>query len=331
MMKLAAASRILNESDIVEAFVRHTAHFVDHHFFVDNGSVDGTLQILQKLKDEGFPITVFQSHARSFVETKINTFLYQTAVTRIQADWVVFLDTDEFIDDRELTQPLRDCIGSFADRHGGPACIEVPLREYHMTPDDPSDLLVTSRITQCSPTSDNTKVIVRGDLSRRQAVIQPGNHAVLIDNSTTCPVFREPTLSYAHFAVRSPYQWLSKSIIGWAKVLAAGQETVSAGNSYHYKDPFEVLRTDPQAILRDPRMMQTPATPTTPAELTHSPICYRGAPLKYTADTDYPMRAVKVTIQYLHELATQHGELLALASKLSGLIGRSESGVTQIL
>jgi len=183
-MRLAAASRVLNESDIIEAFVRHTAHFVDHHIFIDNGSVDGTLRILENLKDEGFGITVFQSHARSFVESKINTFLYQTAVTGLQADWVIFLDTDEFIDDRELRQAaLRDCIANFAATHGEPACIEVPLREYHITPDDPHDIVVANRITHCSPTSDNTKVIVRGDLIKRQAVIQPGSHAVLIDNA----------------------------------------------------------------------------------------------------------------------------------------------------
>ncbi|MGA2862725.1 MAG: glycosyltransferase family 2 protein [Steroidobacteraceae bacterium] len=328
-MRLAAASRVLNESDIIEAFVRHTAHFVDHHIFVDNGSVDGTLRILENLKDEGFGITVFQSHARSFVESKINTFLYQTAVTGLQADWVIFLDTDEFIDDRELRQAaLRDCIANFAATHGEPACIEVPLREYHITPDDPRDIVVANRITHCSPTSDNTKVIVRGDLIKRQAVIQPGSHAVLIDNAMTCPVVREPSLTYAHYAVRSPYQWLSKSIIGWAKILAAGHETISAGYSYHYKEPFEILRTEPQAILRNPRMMQTP---TTAAELIQSPITYRGGPLKYTADTDYQMRAVQVMMQYLHELATQHGEMLVLAKKLSDLIGHNESGVVRIL
>jgi hypothetical protein len=328
-MKLAAASRILNESDIVEAFVRHTAHFVDHHFFVDNGSVDGTLQILQKLKHEGFAITVFQSNARSFVESKINTFLYETAVKSIQADWVVFLDTDEFIDDRELTQPLRDCIASFADRHAAPACIEVPLRDYHMTPDDPSDILVTSRITHCSPTGETKKVIVRGDLIGRQAVIEAGNHGVLIDSGVACPLFREPTLTYAHYAVRSPWQWMSKSVIGWAKVLAGGQETISAGFSIHYQQPFDLLRTDPQAILRNPGLMQAPTAPA--AAMTRSPITYRGGSLKYTDDTDYPMRAVKVTMQYLQELASQHGELLTLAKTLSGLIGRSESGVIQLL
>ena len=173
-MKLAAVSRVLNESDIIEAFVRHTAHFVDHHIFVDNGSVDGTLRILEQLKDEGFGITVFQSNARSFVESKINTFLYQTAVTSLQADWVLFLDADEFIDDRELNQPLRDGIASFASRHGGPACMQVPLREYHITPEDPREGVVASRITHCSPTSDNMKVVVRRDLIQRQAVIQPG-------------------------------------------------------------------------------------------------------------------------------------------------------------
>ena len=327
-MKLAAASRILNESDIVEAFVRHTAHFVDHHFFVDNGSIDGTLAILQKLKDEGFAITVFQSNARSFVESKINTFLYQTAVKSSRADWVVFLDTDEFIDDRELRQSLRECIASFAARHAGPACIEVPLRDYHMTPDDPTDILVPSRITYCSPTGETTKVIVPGDLIARQAVIEAGNHGVLIDNGVKCPIFREPTLTYAHYAARSPYQWMSKSIIGWAKVLAGGQETISAGFSCHYQGLFDLLRTDPQAILRNAALMRAP---TAPAALTRSPITYRGGALKYTDDTDYPMRAVKVTMQYLQELASQHGELLALAKALSGVIGRSESGVTQLL
>ena len=71
--------------------------------------------------------------------------------------------------------------------------------------------------------------------------------------------------------------------------------------------------------------MQAPTAPA--AGMTHSPIAYRGGPLKYTDDTDYPMRAIKVTMQYLQELASQHGELLTLSKTLSGVIGRSESGV----
>jgi glycosyltransferase involved in cell wall biosynthesis len=326
-MNLIAASRVLNESDLIESFVRHTAHFVDHHLFVDNGSVDGTLQILESLRQEGFAISVFRSDARTFIEEKINTFLYETAVGGFAADWVVFLDVDEFIDDRRLQQRLRDRVFSFGMQHGAHTCMAVPLREYHVTAQDSDDLVVASRIRHCSPTSDNLKVIVPADLVRRQARVQAGNHSVLIDGGTVCPAVREPSLTYAHYAVRSPYQWLSKSIIGWAKILAAGPEKISAGYSYHYKNPFELLRTNPRSILRDPVLMTMPATP---AGHVADPIVYRGGPLRYTGPTDYPMRAVQVIMQYLHDLALHHGEVMELANNLGGLIGRSESGVSKI-
>jgi hypothetical protein len=56
---LVGITRVLNEDDIVEAFVRHHATMVDHHVFVDNGSTDETIAILRALKDEGLNISVF--------------------------------------------------------------------------------------------------------------------------------------------------------------------------------------------------------------------------------------------------------------------------------
>jgi glycosyltransferase involved in cell wall biosynthesis len=327
-MRLVAASRVLNESDIIEPFVRHTAHFVDHHIFVDNGSTDGTLRILQSLHAEGIPLTVYQSRARSFVETRINTFLYQTAVSQHQADWVMHLDVDEFIDDRALVEPLRECITRFGARHGDGTCMAVPLREYHMKPEDPEDLIVSRRITHCSPVSDNTKVIVPASLARRQAVVQAGNHGVVLDGIVPCPMVQETTLTYAHFATRSAYQWMSKSIIGWAKVLASGSDAIKSGVSYHYKAPFEALRDNPAAIFKDPVMMQNPASS---PDLSASPIEYRGGPLRYTASTDYAMRALQVTLRYLEEVATQHGDLLKAANDMAALVNRTEGGVTRVI
>ena len=52
-MRPVAVTKILDEADIVEAFARHTAHYVGHHIFLDNGSVDGTVEILRQLRDEG--------------------------------------------------------------------------------------------------------------------------------------------------------------------------------------------------------------------------------------------------------------------------------------
>jgi hypothetical protein len=63
-MRLVAASRVLNEDDILEAFVRHHAALVDHHIFLDNGSSDRSLAILRALQAEGLPLTVLQTGRR---------------------------------------------------------------------------------------------------------------------------------------------------------------------------------------------------------------------------------------------------------------------------
>jgi glycosyltransferase involved in cell wall biosynthesis len=327
-MRLVAASRILNESDIAEAFVRHTAHFVDHHLIVDNGSTDGTLDILENLKKEGLPISVYQSHARAFIESKLNTFLFQTAVTAHRAEWVIFLDVDEFIDDRELKTSLSETISAFGSGRSNTTCMAVPLRDYCITPYDPDELLVTKRIAHCIPTGATLKVVVPAGLIAQRPIIQHGNHGVLINGDNPGPMVTEPTLSYAHYPTRSPYQWISKVVIGWSKVLASADDLKGQGVAYHYRSTFETLRDNPAAIFGSPPAALVPGTP---ANAQLDPIEYRGGPLKYTVKTDYAMRAVRVITQRLQELAIQHGELLKLANDFRSIVDRTESGVTRIL
>ena len=52
-MRIVAITRVLDEADIIEAFVRHTAAYVQHHIFVDNGSIDGTVEILRRYSKTG--------------------------------------------------------------------------------------------------------------------------------------------------------------------------------------------------------------------------------------------------------------------------------------
>ena len=56
--RLVATSGVRNERDVIEAFVRHTTALVDHLMILDNGSSDGTREILASLVGEGLPITV---------------------------------------------------------------------------------------------------------------------------------------------------------------------------------------------------------------------------------------------------------------------------------
>ena len=51
-MRLTAVTRVLNEEDIIEPFIRHHAAFVEAHILLDNGSGDRTLEILAALRRE---------------------------------------------------------------------------------------------------------------------------------------------------------------------------------------------------------------------------------------------------------------------------------------
>src|SRR5262249_25036579 len=95
--RLVAISTVKNEIDIVEAFVRHTMNFVDHLVVADNGSTDGTLEILRGLEAEGLPLTVSVDPSAGKYLSQRMTRLMREAVQRHAADWVVPLDADEFL------------------------------------------------------------------------------------------------------------------------------------------------------------------------------------------------------------------------------------------
>ena len=54
MKKIITLTMIKNESDIVETFVRYTMNFASKMIFIDNGCVDGSIEILKELIKDGF-------------------------------------------------------------------------------------------------------------------------------------------------------------------------------------------------------------------------------------------------------------------------------------
>jgi glycosyltransferase involved in cell wall biosynthesis len=302
-MKLVAVTRILNEADIVEAFVRHTAALVDHHILLDNGSTDATLDILKSLYIEGLSLEVHHSAKVAFAETEQNNYLFLLAAGLRGADWVMPLDTDEFIDTPDNGTALRTALSA-----NTPDAFKVRVREFVATPDDDrNELLVTARITRARAPTDNLKVIARGSLLRRGARLWPGGHSVRFGEDEV-PWQRLDGILYAHYASRSAWQWLSKFVIGWSKVLAAGPAEVKAGSSVHYRDPFRLLRTSPEAVLRNPAFLEMRQTHD---GLVIDPLRYRGTPLQYTNPVDHQMRAVQALMTHLEKLSLHHGELMS--------------------
>lgn len=303
-MRLVAASRVLNEDDILEAFVRHHAALVDHHIFLDNGSNDRSLAILKALQAEGLPLTVLQNPAAQFCETPVLTGLFRMAAG-MGADWVLMLDCDEFVDARRAVGGLSALLAALPPDEGA---LGLPVRAYHPTPgDDTADLLVPRRIRWCEPAPrPEPKIVVRGALARQNISIAAGSHAILRDGEpVTIPLAGDVAL--AHFSSRSPCQQLAKSVIGRLKVIAAGKEMAAGNLSGHYNTDFTAIRDDPAALLGNGERLRPTAVP---PGLVEDPIDYQGGELRHTVAGDPMMKAIAGLAAFGDRLATQHGRLL---------------------
>lgn len=305
-MIVVAATRILDESDIVESFVRHTSAYVDHHIFIDNGSTDGTLDILARLKEEGFGLTVFTNRSVSFNEVNFNTRLFVEAVQVQAADWVLCLDCDEFIHDRGVEGGLRAVLEATL---ANPAilALSVPLAHYQITPEnDPHQTIPALRMRHRGPVTDIHKVFLKGTLAGPDFQVGAGGHHAYLQGAEVASSV-VPGLHLAHYSLRSTIQYAAKCTKGWAKVLAAGEAVATSGTSYHYKGVFETIRHHPHAMLSRSASVFGLVDA---GDCILDPLDYKGGDLKYERPIDDLWRCLSSMVGYLEDLALRHGRLL---------------------
>jgi glycosyltransferase involved in cell wall biosynthesis len=304
-MRLIAVSRVLNEDDLIEAFVRHHAPLVDHHVLLDNGSIDRTVEILKKLAESGLPITVFSNRAPTFSETAFNTFLYRYALEEQRAEAVLFLDADEFLDLRRIGLGLRKRLADLpADAQG----LRLPMMNYHATATDNShDLLTPRRVHLRDPTlSDASKILLRRVLPSWAVVVDAGNHKATVHGKEAALVL-DNRLVLAHFSDRGRWRWLARVLIGRLKVLASGQQERLQNRGAHYQATYEIHRDAPQklGLTENFGALGQPRT-----EWIDDPIPYHGRPLAFTEASDEKLKALRAAIAVGEALAEQHARLV---------------------
>lgn len=98
MKKIFSITCSKNESDIIETFVRVNSRIVDFFIFIDD-SIDETKNILNKLKNEGFSILVFDTDIRTKYDQSIfmTSGLMEGLKLGSEGDFYIPLDCDEFL------------------------------------------------------------------------------------------------------------------------------------------------------------------------------------------------------------------------------------------
>ena len=303
---LVAVTRVLNEDDIIEAFVRHTLAFVDRMVLLDNGSIDRTAAIVAQLRAEGAPLVLLQARSAAFSEEAHNTLLYHTAREAFAPSWVLPLDADEFLDSR--SNDLRSRLAALPP--DVPA-VRATLRNYFADGLDATDLLVPRRMVMRDATERGvSKCFLRGGLAS-SLTLEAGNHAAWLGPDSLrepLPLADLPGLVLAHYPVRHPVQGVAKAVLGRLKVLAAGGGAERVAQTANHYSPFlDALCRDPAALLRDGAYMSSTLPP---FPLVEDPLPYAGAPLRYTVAGDPVMKALQAAAHAAQQLAQSHGELL---------------------
>ncbi|RKR92782.1 glycosyl transferase family 2 [Micromonospora pisi] len=202
-MAVFGISMVRDEADVVEGTLRHMADEVDHLIVADNGSTDGTRDILDRLARE-LPLTVVDDPEPAYYQSRKMTALAdQAAALRPGETWIVPFDADE------LWTAEADRIRLVLPELDRPVA-QAALTNHFCTSVDPdpagSDPFRTMVWRQREATR-LPKVAFRWEPG---AVIHQGNHGVTLPSGGRAA----PVLQVRHFPYRSADQFVRKAVNG---------------------------------------------------------------------------------------------------------------------
>lgn len=193
-MTAIGIAMVRDEADVIGSVVRHMLTQVDHVLIADNGSIDGTRDILDEL-----PVEVIDDPERGYYQSRKMTSLAMEAGKR-GAEWIVPFDADEIV-----YSPFGRVAGVLEDLAPQWLVASSELYDHVATGADPKEddpvLRIGWRRRQSVPL---VKVACR---YRHDLVVEQGNHAASYDGGST--VF-PGLLVTRHFPYRSVEQFISK-------------------------------------------------------------------------------------------------------------------------
>lgn len=236
-MRLVATLLVRDEADVVASTVEHLlAQGVTTVVATDNGSVDGTVEILQSYAQRGV-LELLHEPAHDYRQAQWVTAMARRAVAVHAADWVLNVDADEFWTPKDRTRRLVDVLADVPPQYGTVLARRTDLVGFPAREDRPwparlrwrNLATVSERGTPLGP-----KVCHRGD---PEVDVPQGNHdATGSGLGERLPA--EP-LEILHVPLRSWAQFRTKIANGGSAYAANAELPVDVG--WHWRADHERL------------------------------------------------------------------------------------------
>jgi hypothetical protein len=237
--RLVSLSMVKNEQDIIEPFIRHNARFVDCMVILDNASVDDTRRIAMDCARELGTVVVTDNAEFGYLQAERMTRMLRACQSAFFADFVLFLDADEFI-----SAPDRATLVRILDRIVPGGIGLMPWQNFVLTKDEAAaETRDPPRTMRHRRTRDERvffKAVLRADgADRTDLFVAQGNHDILTTAGESLPAIRLDELPLLHFPIRSREQLITKTIVGWAAYVAKDPGARRSPDGLQWRDAFD--------------------------------------------------------------------------------------------
>jgi Glycosyl transferase family 2 len=199
-VKLVMTLLVRNEADIIEAQIAfHLNAGVDYLLVTDNGSEDGTLEVLERYANDRL-LHLIRPSKRHISQVQCVTQMARMAATELGADWVLNSDADEFWWPRGGT--LKDVLAAVPSRFGS---VRGMWRHFVPRPPDGASFAERMTVRLCRPITHKQhvfnphfKTAHRADPDVR---VGGGNHDA--SGAGLLPIYGWYPIDVLHFPLRS--------------------------------------------------------------------------------------------------------------------------------